>query len=71
MIRHTSGQHALYYKYLTMCFVFVYVQIVGGKMMDQGPVLIISFSAQQMAVVRDPVGKVIEGDPVSTRGRTH
>lgn len=31
--------------------------------MEQGPVIIISFSAQQVAVVRDALGKVIEGDP--------
>ncbi|ELT96546.1 hypothetical protein CAPTEDRAFT_183511 [Capitella teleta] len=39
------------------------MDIIGGKMMDQGPVIIISFNAQQVAVVRDPVGKVIEGNP--------
>ena len=32
--------------------------------MDQGPVLIVSFTAQQIMVVRDVNGKVIEGDPV-------
>ena len=32
--------------------------------MDQGPVLIVSFTAQQIMVVRDISGKVIEGDPV-------
>lgn len=32
--------------------------------MEQGPVLVISFSAQQVMVVRDLTGKIIEGDPV-------
>lgn len=34
-----------------------------GKMMDQGPVLIITFTAQQIMCVRDTAGKVVEGDP--------
>ena len=34
-------------------------------MMEQGPVIIISFNAQQVGVVRDATGKVIEGNPVS------
>ncbi|KAI1301460.1 Mitochondrial import inner membrane translocase subunit TIM44 [Halotydeus destructor] len=39
------------------------VELVMGKMMDQGPVLIITFQAQQIMVVRDKSGKVVEGDP--------
>jgi len=34
-------------------------------MMDQGPVLVLSFTAQQIMVVRDSNWKVVEGDPVS------
>lgn len=36
-----------------------------GKMMDQGPVLIITFQAQLVMVIRNPKGEVVEGDPVS------
>lgn len=34
-----------------------------GKVMEQGPVLIISFTSQQVMAVRDFEGKVVEGDP--------
>lgn len=34
-----------------------------GKVMDQGPVLIISFTSQQMMCVKDKQGTVVEGDP--------
>jgi len=40
-----------------------HVDIVAGKMMDQGPVLVISFNAQQIMVVRNSQGSVVEGDP--------
>lgn len=39
------------------------VDLVMGKMMEQGPVLIISFISQQIMCVRDKTGNVIEGDP--------
>ena len=44
-------------------------------MMEQGPVLVISFNAQQTMVVRNAKGDVVEGDPVSlflstSRGHT-
>lgn len=39
------------------------VDLVMGKVMDQGPVLIITFTSQQIMVVRDSRGGVIEGDP--------
>ena len=32
--------------------------------MEQGPVLLITFQTQQIMVVRDKTGKVVEGDPV-------
>lgn len=38
-----------------------------GKMMEQGPVLIITFQAQMVMVVRDTKGEVVEGDPVSEK----
>lgn len=33
--------------------------------MDQGPVLIITFQAQLVMVIRNTKGEVVEGDPVS------
>lgn len=36
-----------------------------GKMMEQGPVLIVTFQAQLVMVIRNPKGEVFEGDPVS------
>ncbi|XP_066245307.1 mitochondrial import inner membrane translocase subunit TIM44 [Euwallacea similis] len=39
------------------------VDLVMGKVMDQGPVLIISFTSQQVMVVKDIQGNVVEGDP--------
>ncbi|XP_012934643.1 mitochondrial import inner membrane translocase subunit TIM44 isoform X2 [Aplysia californica] len=39
------------------------VDVVAGKIMEQGPVLVISFNAQQILVVRDAKGSVVEGDP--------
>lgn len=38
-----------------------------GKMMEQGPVLIITFQAQMVMVIRDAKGEVVEGDPVSEK----
>ncbi|XP_070508317.1 mitochondrial import inner membrane translocase subunit TIM44 [Chironomus tepperi] len=39
------------------------VDLAMGKVMEQGPVLIITFQAQQIMCVRDRDNKVIEGDP--------
>jgi len=39
------------------------VEMVAGKLMEQGPVLIITFSAQQILVLRDKKGDIVEGDP--------
>lgn len=39
------------------------VDLVMGKVMDQGPVLVISFQSQQIMCVRDSTNKVVEGDP--------
>jgi hypothetical protein len=32
--------------------------------MEMGPVLVVTFQAQQIAYIADATGKVIEGDPV-------
>ncbi|XP_062252214.1 mitochondrial import inner membrane translocase subunit TIM44 [Platichthys flesus] len=39
------------------------IDLAMGKMMDQGPVLIITFQAQLVMVIRNTKGDVIEGDP--------
>lgn len=39
------------------------VDVVTGKLMEHGPVLIITFSAQQIMYIKDVNGLIIEGDP--------
>lgn len=39
------------------------VDLVMGKVMDQGPVLIITFTSQQIMCVKDSSGGIVEGDP--------
>ncbi|KIH56716.1 Tim44-like domain protein [Ancylostoma duodenale] len=46
------------------------VEMVSGKMMEQGPVLIITFQAFMINVVKNAEGKVVEGDP-NTPVRVH
>ncbi|GFR05613.1 mitochondrial import inner membrane translocase subunit TIM44 [Trichonephila clavata] len=40
-----------------------HVDLAMGKMMEQGPVLVLTFQSQQILVVRDAKGNVVEGDP--------
>ncbi|VDO11432.1 unnamed protein product [Brugia timori] len=40
------------------------VEMVTGKMMEHGPVIIITFQAYMVNIVRNMEGKVVEGDPV-------
>ncbi|KAG7488057.1 hypothetical protein MATL_G00029230 [Megalops atlanticus] len=39
------------------------IDLAMGKMMEQGPVLIITFQAQLVMVIRNSKGEVVEGDP--------
>ncbi|KAI4881673.1 hypothetical protein NFI96_009115 [Prochilodus magdalenae] len=39
------------------------IDLAMGKIMEQGPVLIITFQAQVVMVIRSPKGEVVEGDP--------
>uniref|UniRef100_A0A3Q2TJX0 Mitochondrial import inner membrane translocase subunit TIM44 n=1 Tax=Fundulus heteroclitus TaxID=8078 RepID=A0A3Q2TJX0_FUNHE len=39
------------------------IDLAMGKLMDQGPVLIITFQAQVVMVIRSPKGDIVEGDP--------
>uniref|UniRef100_A0A803V374 Mitochondrial import inner membrane translocase subunit TIM44 n=1 Tax=Ficedula albicollis TaxID=59894 RepID=A0A803V374_FICAL len=41
------------------------IDLAMGKMMEQGPVLIITFQAQVVMVIKNHKGDVVEGDPVS------
>lgn len=41
-----------------------FFQLVSGKMLDQGPVLVITFQVFMIQVLKNSEGKVIEGDPV-------
>lgn len=41
------------------------LKLVAAKIMEMGPVLVVTFQAQQIAYIADANGKVIEGDPVS------
>ena len=49
-----------------MLLVLINLQVVAGKLVEQGPVIIISFQTQQIVVARNAKGEVVEGDPVST-----
>ncbi|KAJ8371573.1 hypothetical protein AAFF_G00307210 [Aldrovandia affinis] len=39
------------------------IDLAMGKLMEQGPVLIITFQAQLVMVIRSPKGDLVEGDP--------
>ncbi|KAG9510169.1 Mitochondrial import inner membrane translocase subunit TIM44, partial [Fragariocoptes setiger] len=39
------------------------VELALGKIMEQGPVLVVTFQAQQVSYVKDAKGNVVEGDP--------
>ncbi|CAB3407073.1 unnamed protein product [Caenorhabditis bovis] len=47
------------------------VEMVSGKMMEQGPVLIISFQAYMINVTKNADNKVVEGDPDTPRRVNH
>ncbi|OQV15373.1 Mitochondrial import inner membrane translocase subunit TIM44 [Hypsibius exemplaris] len=38
------------------------IDLVAAKMMEQGPVLVITFQSQAIMCVRDKAGKIVEGD---------
>ncbi|KAK2586837.1 hypothetical protein KPH14_009776 [Odynerus spinipes] len=47
------------------------VDLYMGKMMEQGPVLMITFQCQQIMCVRDKNNKVVEGDPEKVMRYNH
>ncbi|XP_077988922.1 mitochondrial import inner membrane translocase subunit TIM44-like [Glandiceps talaboti] len=54
--------YAMGYKFDSKILDIDHLDLVMGKMMEQGPVLIISFVSQQIQIVRNAKGDVIEGD---------
>jgi len=47
------------------------VDIAFGKLVDQGPVLVVTFQTQQVMVVRDKHGSVVDGDPDKVLRMSH
>ena len=41
------------------------LQVAMAKVMEQGPVLVLTFMVQQIMILRDAVGNIIEGGEVS------
>ena len=49
-----------------MVFIHPYtIQILMAKVLEQGPVLILTFAAQQLMMVRNGKGEIVEGGEVS------
>ncbi|XP_014665323.1 PREDICTED: mitochondrial import inner membrane translocase subunit TIM44-like [Priapulus caudatus] len=64
VLTHPMKQaHGLGYKFDSKVLDVDHVDLAMGKIMEQGPVLIISFVSQQILCIRDKSSKVIEGDP--------
>ena len=42
-------------------------QVAMAKVMEQGPVLVLTFMVQQIMILRDAVGNIVEGGEVSNR----
>ncbi|XP_054262357.1 mitochondrial import inner membrane translocase subunit TIM44-like [Macrosteles quadrilineatus] len=51
------------YKFASKVLDIDNVDLYMGKVMDQGPILVITFTSQQILCVKDSKGNVIEGDP--------
>lgn len=51
------------YKFCSKILDIDNVDLVMGKVMDQGPVLVISFTSQQLFCITDQNDNVVEGDP--------
>ena len=55
------NDHVLISQYLA------YSQVAMAKVMEQGPVLVLTFMVQQIMILRDAVGNIVEGGEVSKR----
>jgi len=51
------------YKFCSRILDIENVELALGKIMEQGPVLVITFQAQQIMVIRDEKDNLVEGDP--------
>ncbi|XP_065314877.1 mitochondrial import inner membrane translocase subunit TIM44-like isoform X2 [Gordionus sp. m RMFG-2023] len=54
---------ALGYKFDSKLIDISPIEINSGKILEQGPVLVLNFNTQQIMCIRDALGKVIEGSP--------
>ncbi|CAH1388511.1 unnamed protein product [Nezara viridula] len=59
-IKHAKEAH---FKFCSKILDIDNVDLVMGKVMDQGPVLVISFQSQQLLCIKDKNGNIVEGDP--------
>jgi len=41
-------------------------QVAMAKVMEQGPVLVLTFMVQQIMILKDAVGNIVEGGEVSS-----
>lgn len=55
--------HMLGYQFCSKILDIDNLDLTMGKVMEQGPVLIISFLSQQILCMKDKAGKVVDGDP--------
>lgn len=51
------------YKFASKVLDIDNVDLTMGKIMEQGPILVISFTSQQIMCVKDSKGNIVEGDP--------
>jgi len=63
LIHPITTSKALNYKYHLKIIDLGDVELVAAKIMEIGPVLVVTFQTQQIAYIADATGKVIEGDP--------
>lgn len=63
-INKVEVSHSLFPARNISVFCHIFLQLVTGKMMEQGPVLIITFQAFMLYVVKNSEGRIVDGDPV-------
>lgn len=64
MITPIKQAQALGYHFESKVIDLTNLELEMGKIMEQGPVLVITFQTQQIMCVKDSKGNVVEGDPV-------
>ncbi|CAF0969032.1 unnamed protein product [Rotaria sordida] len=63
LIHPINVSKALNHKYHLKIIDLGDAELVAAKIMEMGPVLVVTFQAQQIAYISDANGKVVEGDP--------